>query len=90
MYLFGGFTNTQYLPDCKREITKGYGDLWELRVDLPGGHFEGVTEEEELRTARLGPWKRCFSCGDVSNEWKSCGGTCTFFVNYADDFSLTI
>ncbi|KAF8883072.1 hypothetical protein CPB84DRAFT_1713436 [Gymnopilus junonius] len=74
-YLFGGFTNNDYVPERKTGITRSFGDLWELRIDLPGGHFEGVDVEDEARTAQLGPWQRCFTCGSAG-PWRKCGGAC--------------
>jgi len=41
-YLFGGFTNNDYVPSCKSAISRAFGDLWELGIDLPGGRFEGL------------------------------------------------
>jgi hypothetical protein len=74
-YLFGGFANTEYVDDKKRVLTRTFADLWELRVDMPGGGFEEVNLEEEKRSASLGPWKRCFSCGSAG-RWNKCGGMC--------------
>ncbi|KAI0659951.1 hypothetical protein C8Q70DRAFT_105866 [Cubamyces menziesii] len=77
MYLFGGYTNTDWVPtgNQKHDLTRSYGDVWELRVDTPGGLFEEVDWEDERRTAQLGPWQACYSCGSVG-VWKKCGGTC--------------
>lgn len=72
-YLFGGFTNHDFVPGRKDYNTKSFGDVWQLRIDEPGGCFEGVDLEEETRTAKAGPWQRCFSCGDAG-PWKKCGG----------------
>ncbi|KAJ7834346.1 hypothetical protein B0H14DRAFT_3871395 [Mycena olivaceomarginata] len=62
-YMFGGWTNSQYIPTRSKLMAKTFGDVWELRVDVPGGHFEEVDVEEEARVARAGPWQRCFVCG---------------------------
>ena len=80
MYLFGGYTNTDWVPtgNQKHDLTRSYGDVWELRVDTPGGLFEEVDWEDERRTAQLGPWQACYSCGSVG-VWKRCGGTCTWY-----------
>ncbi|KAH8823442.1 hypothetical protein DL96DRAFT_1617564 [Flagelloscypha sp. PMI_526] len=75
-FLFGGYTNADFLPQCDQKILKSFGDVWQLRVDMTGGFFEGVNDEEEKRTARMGPWKRCFNCNDMSAEFKKCGGSC--------------
>jgi hypothetical protein len=72
-YLFGGYTNTDLVPSRKDYISRSFGDVWQLRVDEPGGYFDGVNLEEEARTAKIGPWQRCFTCGDTG-PWKKCGG----------------
>lgn len=72
-YLFGGYTNTDYVPSRKNYISRSFRDLWQLRIDMPGGYFDGVNLEEEARTAEAGPWQRCFSCG-CAGPWKKCGG----------------
>lgn len=75
IFLFAGYTNSQFVPQKKSMISRSYGDLWQLRLDMPGGYFEGVDLEEEAKTARAGPWQRCFTCG-AAGPWKKCGGTC--------------
>ena len=72
-YLFGGFTNTDFVPSCRKAISRSFGDLWQLRIDEPGGCFENVDVEEEVRTAKAGPWQRCFNCASAGS-WKKCGG----------------
>jgi hypothetical protein len=72
-FLFGGFANCDYVTDKKHLITRTFADLWELKIDMPGGGFESVDLEEEKRTARAGPWQRCFACGSAG-RWKKCGG----------------
>ncbi|KAJ7858345.1 hypothetical protein B0H14DRAFT_2749011 [Mycena olivaceomarginata] len=74
-YMFGGWTNNQYIPTHTQMMSRSFGDVWELRVDLPGGNFEGVDVEEEGRVARAGPWQRCWACA-AAGPWKKCGGTC--------------
>lgn len=76
-FLFGGYTNTDFVPDGKHIVSKTFHDLWELKLDVEGGHYENVDQEEEARTASLGPWKRCFNCGSAG-PWKKCGGTLIF------------
>lgn len=56
-------------------VSKPFGDLWELRLDVPGGHFDAVDLEEEIRTAKAGPYQRCFACGNAG-PWRKCGGSC--------------
>lgn len=72
-YLFGGYTNSEFVPTRKAYISRSFGDVWQLRVDEPGGYFDGVDLDEEARTAKAGPWQRCFGCGDTG-PWRKCGG----------------
>ncbi|KAI9062026.1 galactose oxidase [Trametes sanguinea] len=83
MYLFGGYTNTDWVPTrhTKPDLTRSYGDVWELRVDTPGGLFEEVDWEDERRCAQLGPWQACYKCGSVG-FWKKCSGSCDGRVHY--------
>ncbi|KAJ7454308.1 hypothetical protein B0H11DRAFT_2287954 [Mycena galericulata] len=74
-YLFGGWTNSQFIPTRTKLLARSFGDLWELRMDVPGGYFEEVDFAEEMRVARAGPWQRCFACA-AAGPWKKCGGTC--------------
>ncbi|KAJ7602306.1 hypothetical protein DFH06DRAFT_1398480 [Mycena polygramma] len=77
-FLFGGYKNHVYVPSRSRapqSSCRSFNDLWQLRLDLPGGFFDGVNLEEEARTAKVGPWQRCFTCGSAG-PWKRCGGTC--------------
>ncbi|KAG5651275.1 hypothetical protein H0H81_009241, partial [Sphagnurus paluster] len=71
-YLFGGFTNTDFVPSSRSYISRSFGDVWQLMVDVPGGCFEDVNWEEEARTAKAGPWQRCFNCKDAG-RWRKCG-----------------
>ncbi|TFK44026.1 hypothetical protein BDQ12DRAFT_701677 [Crucibulum laeve] len=82
-YLFGGFTNNDYVPSRKSVISRSFGDLWELRINLEGGNFESVALDDEARTAQLGPWQRCFTCG-CAGPWKKCGGTCHGHAFFCD------
>ncbi|KAJ3509875.1 hypothetical protein NLJ89_g4987 [Agrocybe chaxingu] len=74
-YLFSGYINTEFVPSRAKSFSRSFADLWELRLDIPGGNFDGVDLEEEARTARAGPWQRCFACGSAG-PWKKCGGSC--------------
>ncbi|KAJ7077529.1 hypothetical protein B0H15DRAFT_924949 [Mycena belliarum] len=74
-YMFGGWTNSQFIPTRSKLLSRSFGDLWELRMDVPGGHFEGVDVAAEARVARAGPWQRCFTCA-AAGPWKKCGGSC--------------
>jgi hypothetical protein len=73
-YMFGGWTNSQFVPTKSKLISRSFGDLWELRMDMDGGRFEEVDIEEEVRVAKAGPWQRCFACASAG-PWKKCGGT---------------
>lgn len=75
IFLFGGYTNTDFVPHRRQGKAKSFGDLWQLKLDLPGGCFEGVDLEEEAKTAKVGPWQRCYNCGSAG-PWRKCGGTC--------------
>ncbi|KAG5638213.1 hypothetical protein H0H81_001214 [Sphagnurus paluster] len=39
IYLFGGYVNTEAVPSRKDYNSRTFGDVWQLRVDLPGGCF---------------------------------------------------
>ncbi|KAI0088055.1 hypothetical protein BDY19DRAFT_994473 [Irpex rosettiformis] len=82
-FLFGGYTNSDFVPDGKHIISRAFNDIWELRLDVEGGHFEEVDLEEEARTATVGPWRRCFNCGSAG-PWKKCGGVCRGRVCFCD------
>ncbi|CAA7271088.1 unnamed protein product [Cyclocybe aegerita] len=85
-YLFGGYVNTDWVPSGRPGSSRTFCDLWELRVDVrridgqgeeEEGWLEAMGEEErervlESRTARVGPWQRCFACGSAG-RWKKCG-----------------
>ncbi|KAH6907506.1 hypothetical protein BKA70DRAFT_357644 [Coprinopsis sp. MPI-PUGE-AT-0042] len=75
VYLYGGFVNSDLVPARKTFTTRSFGDLWQLRMDIEGGDFNKVDIEEEKRTAKAGPWQRCFTCGNAG-RWKRCGGKC--------------
>ncbi|KAF7362909.1 hypothetical protein MVEN_00641500 [Mycena venus] len=63
VFLFGGYKNNVYVPSrnpTPESSSRSFSDLWQLRLDCPGGFFDGVNLEEEARTAKVGPWARCF------------------------------
>ncbi|KAI0317374.1 hypothetical protein OF83DRAFT_1163971 [Amylostereum chailletii] len=82
-FLFGGYTNSQFVKDKKHAISRSFADIWQLHLDVPGGFFEEVDLEEEVRTAKAGPWQRCFACGSAG-IWKKCGGSCRGRVFFCD------
>ncbi|KAH9942131.1 uncharacterized protein BXZ73DRAFT_40844 [Epithele typhae] len=86
MYLFGGYTNSEYIKGRRDVITRPYGDLWQLRLDVPGGGFEDVDLAEETRSARAGPWRRCFGCGagGPGAGLKKCAGGCAGKAVFCD------
>ncbi|KAJ7024546.1 hypothetical protein C8F04DRAFT_1131316 [Mycena alexandri] len=74
-FLFGGYVSAEYVPARTADISgRSFSDLWELRLDIPGGHFDDVDVEDEARTARVGPWQRCFACGSTG----ACNGQAFF------------
>jgi hypothetical protein len=89
IYLFGGYVNNEYIPSRRRIIARAFADVWQLRVDVPGGCFAGVDLEEEARTATAGPWQRCFGCGSAG-RWKKCGGSCGGRAFFCDNACLKI
>ncbi|KAJ6534132.1 hypothetical protein B0H19DRAFT_439818 [Mycena capillaripes] len=74
-FLFGGYVNAEYVPSRSEQESRSFADLWELKLNVPGGYFADVDVEDEARTARVGPWQRCFTCGSAG-PWRKCGGTC--------------
>ena len=62
-------------------MSKPFGDLWELRFDVSGGHFNTIDLEEEIRTAMVGPYQRYFVCGNAG-PWRKRGGSllCLFLL----------
>ncbi|KAJ7109557.1 hypothetical protein C8R43DRAFT_1139663 [Mycena crocata] len=82
-FLFGGYVNAEYVPSRSEEESRSFADLWELRVNVPGSDFADVDVEEEARTARVGPWQRCFACGSAG-PWKKCGGSCKGQAYFCD------
>lgn len=75
IYLYGGFVNSDLVPGRKSLTTRTFGDIFQLRLDIEGGDFSKVDIEEEGRTAKAGPWQRCFECGNAG-RWRKCGGRC--------------
>ncbi|KZV74271.1 hypothetical protein PENSPDRAFT_215168 [Peniophora sp. CONT] len=73
-FLYGGYTSHEYLPFYKQ--ARCFSDIWQLKVDVMNGFFEDVDVEEEARSAKAGPWQRCFTCGSTGRNWKRCGGSC--------------
>ncbi|KAJ7740097.1 hypothetical protein B0H16DRAFT_1676390 [Mycena metata] len=83
-FLFGGYVSAEYVPARTADISgRSFSDVWELRLDIPGGHFDDVDVEDEARTARVGPWQRCFACGSTG-PWKKCGGACNGQAFFCD------
>ncbi|KAJ7805437.1 hypothetical protein B0H13DRAFT_1670419 [Mycena leptocephala] len=90
IFLFSGYKNNVYVPSRNRapdSSARSFNDLWQLRLDFPGGFFDGVNLEEEARTAQVGPWQRCFTCGSTG-PWKRCGGTCNGRAFFCDSACL--
>ncbi|KAI0313557.1 hypothetical protein OF83DRAFT_1140840 [Amylostereum chailletii] len=74
-FVFGGYNRTKHSVNNGAGVERAFGDLWTLRVDVPGGGIEEADLEEDARNARTGPWLRCFTCA-ASGSWKRCGGSC--------------
>lgn len=72
-YMFSGYTNSEYVPGKKHLDSRSFPDLWQLKLHMPGGCFEDVDVDDEAKTARAGPYQRCFACGSAG-LWKKCGG----------------
>ncbi|KAH6911813.1 hypothetical protein BKA70DRAFT_1268556, partial [Coprinopsis sp. MPI-PUGE-AT-0042] len=87
MYMIGGFTNDDWMSENHEFTRTSFGDLWQLRVNLPGGWYSDVNVEDEWKTARAGPWKRCFTCGSAG-LWKRCGGSCGGKAFFCDNECL--
>ncbi|KZT69127.1 hypothetical protein DAEQUDRAFT_670092, partial [Daedalea quercina L-15889] len=81
MYLFGGYTNTDQVPWRKDARTRTFRDMWQFRLDAPGGHFDEVSDEDD-RSARMGPWQKCFNCGNTGT-WRMC--TCNGRAFFCDN-----
>ncbi|KZT07106.1 uncharacterized protein LAESUDRAFT_652256, partial [Laetiporus sulphureus 93-53] len=75
MYLTDGYTNSSLVPSGGHETIRSFEDLCQLRVDVPGDFFEEVNLEDEMRSTRMGPWQKCFTCGNAE-PWKKCGRKC--------------
>ncbi|KAJ7744035.1 hypothetical protein DFH07DRAFT_890558 [Mycena maculata] len=86
-FLIGGYVNAEYVPSRSEHESRSFGDMWELRLNLPGGHFAAVDVEDEARTASVGPWQRCFTCGSAG-PWKKCGGACKGQAFFCDSRCL--
>ena len=69
--------NVEYHMPKKAGTTRSYNDLWQLKLDIPGGLMTEEDREIDFRTETVGPWKRCYYCGDVGVDYKKCAGTCT-------------
>ncbi|KAJ6543642.1 hypothetical protein B0H10DRAFT_2244374 [Mycena sp. CBHHK59/15] len=89
IFLFGGYKNTTYVrsQNPAPSSSRSFIDVWQLRLDVLGGFFDGVDLEEESRTAKAGPWQRCFNCGSTG-PWKRCGGACNGRVFFCDSDCL--
>ncbi|KZW04455.1 hypothetical protein EXIGLDRAFT_664026 [Exidia glandulosa HHB12029] len=75
VYLFGGYSNAEFSPS-RRNIVRPYNDLWQLKIDMPGGSWDPEDLERDIQQERLGPWARCAFCASIGVGWQKCGGTC--------------
>ncbi|KAG8943849.1 hypothetical protein FRC04_002472 [Tulasnella sp. 424] len=71
-YLFGGLTNTQFVPSRKSTMVKILNDIWELVIDVPDSGFEQSDfEDPDPRFSKLGPWEGgWFALGRVVRRHK--------------------
>ncbi|KAH8108389.1 hypothetical protein DFH11DRAFT_1516950 [Phellopilus nigrolimitatus] len=74
-YLYGGYTNTDYVPS-KSVTSRVFGDIWQLKLDMAGGHLTENDLRRDARMETMGPWRRCFTCGECGTSYSKCGGTC--------------
>ncbi|EJD48563.1 hypothetical protein AURDEDRAFT_150965, partial [Auricularia subglabra TFB-10046 SS5] len=54
IYLFGGYTNSEFCPS-KSLKTRTYSDLWQLKINMPDGHWNPKDLERDIRAERAGP-----------------------------------
>ncbi|KIJ43668.1 hypothetical protein M422DRAFT_252909 [Sphaerobolus stellatus SS14] len=70
-----GYTDNEIVPS-RIGVTSAFNDIWQLRLDMEGGFWDVVDLEEDLKTAKAGPWQRCFNCGASGDtKMKKCQGT---------------
>ncbi|KAG8962393.1 hypothetical protein FRC00_009686 [Tulasnella sp. 408] len=65
----------QWLDESRDTAAQTFNDLWELSIEVPGSKFKESDFEVDDRFSKLGPWKRCFTCGSVG-RWLTCAGAC--------------
>ncbi|KAF9062178.1 hypothetical protein BDP27DRAFT_1484114 [Rhodocollybia butyracea] len=75
LYLYGGYNNSDYVP-ANHVSGRAYNDVWTLKLDLPGGHWNPEDLSRDLRAEKMGPWMRCFTCGNCGVTWQKCAGAC--------------
>ncbi|KIK52660.1 hypothetical protein GYMLUDRAFT_179913 [Collybiopsis luxurians FD-317 M1] len=75
VYLFGGYTNPDFVP-AKNITGRVYHDVWTLKLDLPGGNWNPEDLHRDMRAEKMGPWMRCFTCGNCGISWQKCAGAC--------------
>ena len=71
-----GYTSSQYVPSKYSGEYHCFGDIWQLKLDMEGGDLTEEDLQKDVRTESLGPWRRCYSCGNVSMTMMKCAGTC--------------
>ncbi|KAF9065817.1 hypothetical protein BDP27DRAFT_1269124 [Rhodocollybia butyracea] len=75
IYLSGGYSDSDFVPSKNIGI-RVYHDVWTLKLDLPGGHWNPQDLTRDLRAEKMGPWMRCFTCGNCGITWQKCAGAC--------------
>ncbi|KIJ56983.1 hypothetical protein M422DRAFT_218829 [Sphaerobolus stellatus SS14] len=85
IFLFGGYTDNEIVPS-RIGVTSAFNDIWQLRLDMEGGFWDEVDLEEDLKTAKAGPWQRCFNCGASGDtkKMRKCQGTCQGKASFCD------
>lgn len=83
-----GYSNAEFCPSKNQQVralthgvqrasrlhwqVRTYNDLWQLKIDMPGGNWKPKDLERDIRMERMGPWSRCFTCGVCDISWQKC------------------
>jgi len=65
-------TNEPSQCPSRQNETRVHSDLWQLKIDMPGGHWDPKDLERDIRLERIGPWTMCFTCSTVSVDHQKC------------------
>lgn len=78
-----GYTNSDFVPSNALNL-RVYYDVWQLKINTEGGHWNEDDLKRDLRSEKMGPWMRCFACGKCGITWQKCAGSCggkTYFCS---------